>query len=76
MNLENYSIDLYKEKNTYCACIGTENSSGCDIEANSIEELAKEVADYFKSEIIDADWDEIENEDDDEEDNDDDDDDE
>ena len=64
MNLENYSIDLYKEGDIYCACIGTENSSGYTAEANSPAELAEEIADYFKSEIIDADWDEIEKDDD------------
>ena len=48
-----YTVELYREDGCYCACIGADNSSGYEIVAETTEELAKKIGEYFADEPLD-----------------------
>ena len=46
-----FSVEFYKEDGKFCAYIGSDNSSGYEIRAETIDDCAKQIADYFAFEM-------------------------
>lgn len=47
----NYNIEFYKEGGKYCAYIGSDNGSGYKINADTIDQLTREIGDFFSDEV-------------------------
>ena len=42
-----YDIEFYKEDGKFCAYIGQEDGSGYKISSDTIDQLTREIGDYF-----------------------------